>query len=135
MRKTRKQLEPKEFKHKTKRQLDHEIKQTLSSPPSVPKTTTPDPVTRVREAVTTMPASGRFGDKVFISEIWHRVGRQVAPSLAAFKSWLVDQNRRGALILARADLIGALDPKKVAESEIKDRNATFHFVLDPNRSW
>jgi hypothetical protein len=33
-------------------------------------------------------------------------------------------------VLARADLVGAMDRKLVSESEIEDRGATFHFVLD-----
>ena len=37
------------------------------------------------------------------------------------------------LALARADLIGAMNPAQVNKSEIRDRGATFHFVLDPNR--
>lgn len=94
-----------------------------------------DPLTLVREAVRSMPASGRFGhEKVFISEIWKRVGKRVAgtlPTLDEFKLWLVTQNRTRALTLARADLVGAMDPKKVQESEITDLGATFHFVIDP----
>jgi hypothetical protein len=34
------------------------------------------------------------------------------------------------MVLARADLIGAMDAKQISESEINDRGATFHFVLD-----
>jgi hypothetical protein len=43
----------------------------------------------------------------------------------------VRANRDGWLILVRADLVGAMDAKLVADSEIEDRGATFHFVLDP----
>lgn len=81
---------------------------------------------------------GRFGSKVFVSAIWRRV--QDDPRLGGmtydqFKRKLVELNRTGALVLARADLIGALDPDEVAESEISDRGATFHFVLNERDGW
>jgi hypothetical protein len=40
-------------------------------------------------------------------------------------------------VLARADLIGAMDARQVTESEINDRGVTFHFVLDQRNgaSW
>src|SRR5258707_5646343 len=44
------------------------------------------PISIVMGAVTTMPAAGRLGEKVFISEIWRRVGRQVAPTLPDARS-------------------------------------------------
>lgn len=88
----------------------------------------------------TMPSSGRFGsEKVFISEIWKRVGNKLFPTLNEFKRWLLLNNRQGNLVLARADLIGAMDPTQVQTSEIMDRGAVFHFVLDPtqgeHRDW
>jgi hypothetical protein len=70
---------------------------------------------------------------VFVSAIWRSIEhdrRLVDLSLDRFKRWLVTANRDGWLVLARADLIGAMDSKQVAESEIEDRGATFHFVLD-----
>lgn len=93
----------------------------------------------VTEAIRGMPPSGRFGDKVFISEIYRRAtggdpaGGELGMSLPAFKHWLVEANRRGEFPLARADLVGAMDPRRVSESEIENRGATFHFVLDPAR--
>lgn len=78
------------------------------------------------------PVSARFGpEKVFISEIWNAVGGRSGWSMPQFKEWLVDQNRQRKLTLARADLVGAMNPRQVAESEIRSLGASFHFVLDP----
>jgi hypothetical protein len=91
----------------------------------------------VREAIPQIGADGRFGpEKVFVSALWQRIehGRRPADlSLDGFKRWLVTANRDGWLVLARADLVGAMDTRQVAESEIRDRGATFHFVLDAQR--
>lgn len=88
----------------------------------------------VRETLPQIGAEGRFGsEKVFVSALWHRIEHRARPSelsLDRFKRWLLTANRDGSLILARADLIGAMDARQVQESEIQDRGATFHFVLD-----
>jgi hypothetical protein len=89
-----------------------------------------DPVVLVHEAAAEIGGDGRFYDKVYISAIWDAVGDQLGMSLADFKKWLVVQNQRGMLQLRRADLVGAMDAKQLQRSEIKDRGATFHFVLD-----
>lgn len=87
----------------------------------------------VRETISRIGTEGRFGEKVYVSAIWRRIERDRRAgdlSLDHFKSWLVRANRDGWLVLARADLIGAMDAKQINESEINDRGATFHFVLD-----
>lgn len=88
----------------------------------------------VRETIARIGAEGRFGEKVYVSAIWRTLERDRKAgdlSLDHFKSWLVRANRDGWLVLARADLIGAMDARQINESEINDRGATFHFVLDP----
>ena len=89
----------------------------------------------VRETIPRVGTDGRYGaEKVFVSAIWHSLERDRRLddlSLDRFKRWLVNANRDGWLVLARADLVGAMDAKLVAESEIQDQGATFHFVLDP----
>lgn len=88
----------------------------------------------VREAIPRIGAEGRFGEKIYVSAIWRTIERDRKAgdlSLDHFKNWLVRANRDGWLVLARADLIGAMDAKQINESEINDRGATFHFVLDP----
>jgi hypothetical protein len=91
-------------------------------------------LTLVREAIPRIGSDGRFGtEKVFVSAIWHRIesdNRLPDLSLDRFKRWLVTANRDQLLDLARADLVGAMDPKLVRESEIEDLGATFHFVVD-----
>lgn len=80
----------------------------------------------------------RFHDnKVFISALWH--ASQAEPSfprltLAEFKRRLVEANQRNLLHLSRADLVQAMEPRLVAESETSYLNATFHFVLLENAS-
>jgi hypothetical protein len=88
----------------------------------------------VRDAIPAIGADGRFGpEKVFISAIWRQLeshGGVVDFSLDRFKRWLLAANRDRLLDLARADLVGAMDPRLVAESEVEDLGTTFHFVLD-----
>jgi hypothetical protein len=107
---------------------------------SQPADTAPPPLlAMVQELLPTIGADGRFGpDKVFVSALWQRIShdaRLVDYTLDRFKHWLVTANRDRVLDLARADLVGAMDPRQVAESEIEDLGATFHFVIDrPARS-
>lgn len=87
-------------------------------------------------AVRTAPASDRYGPhKVFVSRLWDRIGGDLRMTLPQFKAWLVALNRTGAADLARADLVGAMNPRDVERSEINDHGATFHFVLDRDARW
>jgi hypothetical protein len=76
--------------------------------------------------------TGRFGDsKVFIASIWRSL--QSDPvfrtmDLSAFKERLAEANNARLLDLSRADLVQAMDPDDVRESEVHYLNATFHFV-------
>jgi hypothetical protein len=76
---------------------------------------------------------GWFGDrKVFVSAVWSalRVNpRWGALALDGFKQRLVAAHRAGALVLARADLVAAMDPELVAASEIVTDGASFHFLV------
>jgi hypothetical protein len=74
---------------------------------------------------------------VFVSALWRQLGEGSSfPGLTldGFKSRLVAANRQQQLTLARADLVGAMDPREVAASEIRYLNSTFHFVLDRSRA-
>ena len=79
------------------------------------------------------PSEDRFHDnKVFIAALWRAT--QEEPSfprlaLAEFKQRLVEANSQNLLHLSRADLVQAMDPQLVAESETGYLNAAFHFVL------
>ncbi len=61
-------------------------------------------------------------------------------TIAHFKAWLLgamrlttDGIQGGAplVVLSRADLVAAMDPALVAESETLANGASFHFVVDP----
>lgn len=86
----------------------------------------------IKSTIPKIGPEGRFGRKVFISEIWKRLRSYDSMSLPEFKTQLLRLNRKGLIVLARADLVGAMDPAKVTASEITDRGSSFHFVLDPD---
>lgn len=86
--------------------------------------------------------AGRFGDrKVFVSALWSALQATGHPLVALctidhLKTWLLramrlrDDSGRFLALLARADLVAAMDHEAVVASEISDRGATFHFVQD-----
>jgi len=86
---------------------------------------------RVKAAARACP-TGRYGDnKVFIAHVWRRL--QADPDFAGmdldtFKDRLAEANNARLLDLGRADLVQALDPDDVRQSELSYLNATFHFV-------
>lgn len=72
------------------------------------------------------------GRKVFISAVWdelRRSGRWSTLSIPDFKRRLLDAQRAGSLELARADLVAAMDPRLVADSETLADGASFHFIV------
>ncbi len=92
-----------------------------------------DPLPIVREALRSIQGRGRFGDrKIFISELFRQVEPQVGMTLPQFKRWLIDRHMAQDLVLARADLVAAMDPELVSESHIKNDISDFHFVRDPS---
>lgn len=78
------------------------------------------------------PGVRRYGpNKVFIASVWEELGSD--PELAelgeaGFKRLLLEAHRRGLLLLSRADLVAAMDPKDVTASETTHQNATYHFI-------
>ncbi|MEO8701983.1 MAG: hypothetical protein ABI867_18200 [Kofleriaceae bacterium] len=81
----------------------------------------------VREAASAVRA-GTFGDrKVFIAAVWNELRSRY--TLADFKARLVTAHRAGELVLARADLVAAMDPELVAASETTTNGASFHFIV------
>jgi len=85
---------------------------------------------RVTAAARTCP-TGWFGDDlVFISHVWRHVQPEF-PSLdlAGFKTKLLAANRARLLTLSRADLVQAMKPEDVRESETSYLNSVFHFIL------
>ena len=100
-------------------------------------------------ALVAVQAPGRFGErKVFTSALWSEMCRldtaEGSPlthrrTLQHFQRWLFasldltdDGTGTGAplVVLARADLVAAMDPALVAASEWQVDGATYHFVID-----
>ncbi|QAT83214.1 hypothetical protein EJ065_1615 [Corallococcus coralloides] len=84
---------------------------------------------RVLDAAGAVPPSGRFGDnKVFISHVWKALRPEWADR-PAFNEALLEANRANQLSLGRADLLAAMNPRDITESEVRAVGATFHFVV------
>lgn len=114
-------------------------KHHASAPSASPTLTTHQEILdAVLSAVRAVPRSGRFGsNKVFISEVYRRVGRQIGMTMDEFKRWLLIQNRNQNLDLARADTTSEMPPQKVEDSEIRDTRwgGQFHFIIDRSAPW
>lgn len=85
----------------------------------------------VQHAADSAPEEHGFGPrKVFIHHV-HDAAKQHlgGMSLKEFKENLPKHRQAGTLSMARADLVGAMDPKKVAASETSDGSATHHFIV------
>lgn len=83
-------------------------------------------------AANAVPVAQRFGDrKTFVADAF-AAAKKSAPGLTLeeFKSGLLKAQRDGHVRLSRADLVGAMDPRKVASSLIEAGTATFHFILN-----
>jgi hypothetical protein len=84
------------------------------------------------EAAARVCPTGRFGDnKVFIHHVWRQLrGEPHLPvrSLEEFKRRLAEANHDGLLDLSRADLVQAMDPEDVRQSETRYLDAVFHFI-------
>jgi hypothetical protein len=98
------------------------------------RTSEPSFLDDLRRATASVGEAGCFGDrKVFIAAAWDELRRQPARkelSLDDFKTRLLDAHRGGTVALARADLMGAMDPQLAARSEtISPIGATFHFII------
>lgn len=87
----------------------------------------------VKAIARTSPEEDRFYEnKAYISAVWRASQREDGfprLALADFKQHLIEANGAGLLRLSRADLVQAMPPALVADSETEYLNATFHFVL------
>jgi hypothetical protein len=85
------------------------------------------------QAAANAARAGVFGGrKVFISSVWEALRAMPAWAsleLGELKARLVAAHRGGELVLARADLVAAMDPALVAASEARTDGATFHFIV------
>lgn len=129
----------------TRRELGGE-KVAAAVPPSAAPTKHPEPAVSVpepsfandlRRAALGVPESGRFGDrKLFLAAVWEEL-RQNSTwsglSLDDFKKRVLEAQRRGDVMLARADLVSAMDPLLVARSEAPTpAGDTVHFMVHPD---
>ncbi|HVV85689.1 MAG TPA: hypothetical protein VHE35_21670, partial [Kofleriaceae bacterium] len=94
---------------------------------AAPPAKVPDFAAEVRAAAA-RATDGRFGPrKVFIASLWRdHAFRDL--SLDDFKARLLAAHRGGALTLARADLVAAMDPDLVRDSELAHGDSRYHFV-------
>jgi hypothetical protein len=88
---------------------------------------------QVKAAIPHVPRPGYFGDsKVFVSDLHDAYQHAHGPiPLDRFKSRLAEANNARHLDLSRADLVEAMDPRRVRESETRHLGATFHFLRVP----
>ncbi|HET9627227.1 MAG TPA: hypothetical protein VFP84_37965 [Kofleriaceae bacterium] len=109
-----------------------------AGPAPAPTAAAPSLIADVRRIVADATGDAVFGDrKVFISRVWdalHATAAWANLALADFKHQLLALHRQQALVLARADLVSAMDPALVDASETRTDGATFHFIVrDPDR--
>jgi hypothetical protein len=111
-------------------------------PPARPTSTLPEPdrsapfdleefVRDVRSALTHVTAGRWDGAKIFVNHAWRQLlaeGNAGGLDLDSFKAHLLEANRRGLLRLSRADLVSAMPPEDVRESEIPSFGDVFHFI-------
>ncbi|MEZ0388616.1 MAG: hypothetical protein ACAI34_16205 [Verrucomicrobium sp.] len=85
----------------------------------------------VVQAARQSPAE-RFGDdKVLIAHAWEQYRKEhptKALSIESFKEKVLEAQRKGQIELSRADLVEAMNPEKVIESEISYLGTRFHFI-------
>jgi hypothetical protein len=91
----------------------------------------PDFASAVRAAAD-RATEGVFGEhKVFIRSVWRTLRADPAfraLPLDEFKRRLLDAHKAGLVSLVRADLVAAMDPDAVRESETTHLEARYHFV-------
>ena len=98
-------------------------------PPAEPPPATDLPAfaAAVLDAAPDCPTGWSGDDLVLISHLWNHV-KDRFPDFSGFKEKLLAANRDRLLSLSRADLVQALDPQDVRDSETSFMNATFHFL-------
>lgn len=86
--------------------------------------------------VAARPQVHKFHGRAFIGSTWEHLPPELheASDLDAFKRRLVEAHRRQLLSLSRADLVSAMDPRDVEQSETRYtpfgsvHGATFHLI-------
>lgn len=107
---------------------------TLPTPPPAAPPTLDAFAAAVRSAAARaaqMPGATFGTRKVFIAPVWDAIRDEPAATgldLAGFKRRLLDAHRAGLVSLARADLVGAMDPDMVTRSEARDAFSSYNFI-------
>lgn len=83
----------------------------------------------IKSVANSLYSENRFGRyKVFIAPVWTKAFSSTM-TREEFDAAIISAHRNGFLHLCRADLVPAMDPRKVLESEVTYLGlATFHFV-------
>lgn len=121
-------------RHYTNRELGE-----MSNPPKTPERADPPDLAtfagQAKAAGNATGKSGRFGaDKVFVGDLHRTYQSMYGPiSLERFKARLSEANNKRHLDVSRADMVEAMDPAKVRESESTHTgtSAQFHFLRVP----
>jgi len=83
-------------------------------------------------AAATNPNTAKFQNRrAYIDDLYRQMSEDGVidgVTLDQFKQQLVDAHRRGELELTRADLTGAMDPRRLRNSKTSLDNSDFHFV-------
>lgn len=85
----------------------------------------------VYDALLDLPPIFGLGDRWYIYDVWTEVSKKRpwrGRSVAEFERWIVEQNRRGTVILTKADLPDLYDKSKLAVSAIRYGVARFELV-------
>ena len=83
----------------------------------------------LKRAARQQPEAHRFGGGIFLGPVCAAMlQRREVEGREHFRRLLQLARQRGLVRLARADLVAAMDPALVRESEFKDLNATWHFI-------
>ena len=86
-------------------------------------------VRQLKRAARQQPQAHRFGDGIFLGPVLSvMLKRREVQGREHFRRLLQLARQRGLLRLSRADLVAAMDPALVRDSEFRDLNATWHFV-------
>jgi hypothetical protein len=102
-------------------------------PPEPAPLDLPEFAATVKRIARDCPPDARFGsNKVFVAAVWRESQAEDGfprMPLADFKAALAEASREGLIRLEPADLVQAMEPKLVSDSEVIRAGAAFHFIL------
>ncbi len=111
----------------------HPGAQVIPNSPRPAEPLDPDMFARTVLAAARSCPTGWFGDnKVFVNHVYRHLHGESAfrdMTLDDFKQKLVEANRTDRLELSRADLVSVMDSEDVRQSETRQLDAVYHFIL------